>query len=82
MQSIKLKSYAGENISDFCAEILVDDENLESDLEFKPEPLGYINCIFEDTSDSILCLWQINKYKDVMEPINKIILCDLDGIQP
>ena len=51
-KSIKLKNYPGENITDCCAEILVYAERLESDEDFKPEHLWYINCIFEDTSDS------------------------------
>ena len=51
MKSLKLKSYLGENVTDFCAEILVDTKRLESAGAFKPEPLGYITCIFEDTSD-------------------------------
>ena len=52
MKSIKLKNYPGENITDFCVTILVDAERLESSGAFKPEHLGYITSIFEDTSDS------------------------------
>ena len=52
MKSLKLKSYPGENITDFCAEIWVDAERLESAGAFNPDHLGYITCIFEDTSDS------------------------------
>ena len=52
MKILKLKSYLGENVTDCCAAILVDADFLESAGDFKPEHLGYINCIFEDTSDS------------------------------
>ena len=57
MKSLKLKSYPGENVTDSCAAILVDAERLESSEAFKPEHLGYITRIFEDTSDSIFRLW-------------------------
>ena len=59
MKSIKIKIYPGENVTDFCAEILVDSEHLDSAGAFKPEHLGYITCIFEDTSDSRFRLWDI-----------------------
>ena len=52
MKSLKLKSYPGENVTDCCAEILVDAERLESARALKPEHLGYIIRIFEDTSES------------------------------
>ena len=66
MKSLKLKSYPGENVTDCCAEILVDSERLEISGAFKPEDLGYITRIFEDTSDSRFRLWDIQKYKEVM----------------
>ena len=78
MKSLKLKSYTGENVTDCCAAILVDAERLESTGAFKPEHLGCINCIFEDTSDSRFCLWAIQKYKEVTEFINKLRVCDMD----
>ena len=65
MKSLKLKSYPGENVTDFCAEILVDAERLESAGALKPEHLGYITRIFEDTSESRFRLWAIQKYKEV-----------------
>ena len=52
MNILKLKSYPGENFTDCCAEILVYAERLESAGAFKPEHLGYIIRVFEDTSDS------------------------------
>ena len=61
IKSLKLKSYPGENVTDCCAAILVDNELLESAWAFKPDHIGYITCIFEDTSDSRFCLWAIQK---------------------
>ena len=57
---------------------MVDAERLESAGAFKPEDLGYINLIFEDTSDSIFRLWSIQKYKEVTEFIKKLRVCDMD----
>ena len=54
---LKLKHYPGENVTDFCATILVDADLLESYGAFKPEYLGYITCIFDDTSDSRFRIW-------------------------
>ena len=59
MNSLILKSYPGENVTDCCAAILVDAERLDSDWSFKPEHLGYIIIIFEDTSDSRFRMWAI-----------------------
>ena len=78
MKSLKLKSYPGQNVTDCCAAILVDAERLESAGSFKPEHLGYIIRIFEDTSDSIFRLWAIQKYKEVTEIIKKLRVCELD----
>ena len=75
MNSIKPKNYLGENVTDRCAAILVYSERLESAGAFKTEPLGYTTCIFQDTSDSRLCLWDIQKYKEVTEFIKKIHVC-------
>ena len=61
MKSLKLKSYTGENATDFCAAILVDAERLESAGALKPEHLGYITCIFEATYDSRFHIWDIHK---------------------
>ena len=78
MKSLKLKSYPGENNSDCCAEILVDSERLESAGDFRPEHLGYITRIFEDTSESRFRLWAIQKYKEVTEFIKKLCVWDMD----
>ena len=80
MNILKLKSYRGENVTDFCAAILVDTERLESAEAFKPEHLGYITRIFEDTSDSIFRLWGIQKYKEVTEFIKKLRVWDMNVI--
>ena len=65
MKSIKLKSYPGGGVADFCAEILVYSERIESAGKFKPEHLGCITCIFEDTPDSRFRLWNIQNFKEV-----------------
>ena len=80
MKSLKLKIYPGENVTDCCAAILVDAERLESAGTFKPEHLGYITRIFEDTSDSIFRLRDIQKYKEVTEFIKKLHVCDINVI--
>ena len=59
---------------------LVDAERLESYGAFKHEHLGYITCIFEDTSDSRFRMWHIQKYKEVTEFIKKLLVCDMDVI--
>ena len=62
MKSLELKSYPGEKVIDWCAAIFVDAEHLEIIGAFNPEHLGYITRIFEDTPESILRLWGIQKY--------------------
>ena len=78
MKSIKLKSYTWENITYCCATILLYAERLESAGAFNTDHLGYIDCVSEDTSDPIFCLWDINKYKEVTEFIKKLHVCDMD----
>ena len=58
----------------------MDAERLESAGAFKPEHLGYITHIFEDTSDYRFCLWSIQKYKEVTEFIKKLCVCNMDVI--
>ena len=77
MKSLKLKLYPGENVPYFCAGILVDSECLESSGAFKPEHLGYITCIFKNASDSRFRIWNIQKYKEVMDFIKKFCVCDM-----
>ena len=59
---------------------MVDTESLESVGAFKPEHLGYITHIFDDTSDSIFRMWDIHKYKEVTDFIKKFCVCDVDVI--
>ena len=80
MQSLKLKIYPRENVTDWCASILVDSKSLDSTGAFKHEHLGYITCIFEDTSDSRFRLWAIQKYMEVTEFIKNLFVCDVDVI--
>ena len=58
----------------------MDAERLESAGAFKPEHLGYITRIFEDTSDYRFRLWDIQKYKEVTDFIKKLRVCDMDVI--
>ena len=80
MKSLKIKSYPGENVTYCCEAILVDAERLECAGAFKPEHLGYITHIFEDTSDSRFRLWYIQKYNEVTGFIQKHRVCDMDVI--
>ena len=64
-KSIKPKNYPGDNVTDCCTAILVDDDSLESAGAINPDHLWYITCIFEDTSDSRFRLWEIQNYKEV-----------------
>ena len=66
MKILKIHSYPGENVTDCCTEIFIDDENLKSTGTFKPDHLGYITRIFEDTSYSRFSLWEIHNYKEVI----------------
>ena len=61
---------------------MVDSERLESDGALKPDHLGYITCIFEDTSNSRFCLQYIRTYKEVMNFIKNICVCDMYVITP
>ena len=81
-KSLKLNHYTGENVTYFCAEILVVAESLESNGDFKYENLGHITLIFEDTYDSRLRIWLIHKYKQVTGFIKKLCVCDMDVIPP
>ena len=80
LKSLKLKSYLGENVVDCHAAILVDTDQLESEGRFNTENLDYINHIFEDNSDYQFSISMVNKYKEVMYPINKLHVCELDII--
>ena len=59
--SLKIKDNPDRDVADCYDAILVNIESLESAGAFKPEHLGYIIRIFEDTSDSIFHLWATHK---------------------
>ena len=82
MKSLKLNFFPGENVTYFWATILVDSERIQSAVAFKPEPLGYINHIFEDSSDSRFRIWKIHNYKEVTKFIKKLCVCEMDAIPP
>ena len=75
-KNLKLKDRPDRYAADFYDTILVNVESLESAGAFNPEHLGYIIRIFENTSDSRFHLWATQKYKEVMEFVNKPLLCD------
>ena len=72
LKSLKLNIYSGENIADCCATVMVSTESLESDGSFKPDHIGYITRMFEDTSDYRFLLWEIYNYKQVKYLIKKL----------
>ena len=78
MKNLKLKDHPGRDAADCYDAILVNVESLESAGAFKPEHLGYIIRIFENTSNSIFQIWATQKYKEVMEFVKKPLLCDKD----
>ena len=82
MKSLKLKIYPGGNVSDCCNSILVDNERLEISGAFNTEHLEYITRIFEYNYDSRFCVWEIHKYKDFTEFIEKICVFYMDVIPP
>ena len=75
-KNLKLKYHPGRDVVDCYDAILVNVESLESDGAFKPEQLGYIIRIFENTSDSRFHIWPTQKYKEIMEFVKKPLLCD------
>ena len=81
MKDIKLKDYPGRDVVDCYNSILVNEESLESNGAFKPEHLGCIIRILEDTSDSIFHLWETQNYKKIMEFVKEHLLCDEDIMQ-
>ena len=82
MKSLKLISYPREKVTDCCAAILVDSGRLQISGAFKPDNLGYINHIFEDTSDSRFHIQDIQKYKEVTEFIKNFYVCDINVMSP
>ena len=78
MKSLKLKDHPGGNVTYCCDVILVDMELLDSAGAFKLKHLGYIIRNYEDTSDFRFHIWVTQKYKEVMEFVNKTFVCDKD----
>ena len=78
MKSLKLKDNQGGDTADYYDAILENVEDLESAGAFKPDHLGYIISIFENTSDSRFNLWATQKYKAVMDFVKKPLVCDKD----
>ena len=77
-KNLKLKDHPDRDAADCHDAILENVEGLESAGAFKPEHLGYIISIFENTSDSRYNLWSTQKYKEDMEFVKKNLLCDKD----
>ena len=74
MKSLKLKYHPGGGVADFYYVILVNMESLDSAIAFKPEHLGYIIRIIEDTSDYRFHLWETQKYKEVIEYVKETFI--------
>ena len=81
MKNLKLKYHPCRDAADCYDAILVNVKSLESAGAFKPEHLGYIIYIFENTSNSRFQIWATQKYKEVMEFVKKTLLCDEDVMQ-
>ena len=81
IKNLKLKDHPGRDAADLYDAILENVESLESAGDFKPNHLGYIIHIFENTSNSIFHIWANQKYKEVMEFVKKPLLCDGDVMQ-
>ena len=80
-RNIKLKDHPGRDAADCYDTILVNVESLESAGAFKPEHLGYIIHIFENTYNSRFQIWATQNYKEVMEFVKRPFLCDEDVMQ-
>ena len=76
MKSIKLKYHTAETVVDLCDTILLDAERLESSVAFNHKHPGYDIGVFDDTSGSRFHIWVTHKYKEVMEFIKKLCVCD------
>ena len=62
MKILKHKDNPRRNVADCCEAILVHMERFKSDGTFKPNHLGYIICMFEDTFYSRFHLWETQVY--------------------
>ena len=82
LNSLKLKSFLGENFVDCYTEILVDYERLQSTGDLNAKHLGYITCIFEGTFDFIFHIWGTHNYQEVMSFMKKLWVCDNYFMRP
>ena len=80
-KNLKLKDHLGRDAADCYDAMLVNVEFLESSGAFKPDHLGYIIHIYENISNSIFQIWATQKYKEVMEFVQKPLLFDKDVMQ-
>ena len=76
MKGLKLKYHTWDNVKDCCDAVLLDADRLESAGAFNHKYLGYIIHIFEDTSDYRLYILATKKYKEDMDFIKKLFVCD------
>ena len=67
MKSLKLKDNQVVDAVDCYDAILENVQGLESAGAFKPEHLGYIIHIFQNTYNYRFHIWDTHKYKEVME---------------
>ena len=82
LKSIKLNSYPGENISDFCVAILVDSYFLDRSIDFNTKYLDYITIISEYTSDSIFIYGKFRSTSRLRSLLRKFCVYDEDAMQP
>ena len=75
-KNLKIKDNPGDNVADCCDTILVDVDHLEIARVFNHEHLIYITRILKDTSDYRFRLWATQKYKQVMEFIKRLCVCE------
>ena len=77
-KNLKIKDHPGRDATDCYDKILVNVDSLESAGVFNPKHLGYIIRISENIYDSRFHLWDTQKYKEVLEFLNKSLLYDKD----
>ena len=59
---------------------MVDNQRFDIARVFNPACLSYITCIFEDTSDYIFHLWNLQKYNNFTDSIKNIFVIDKNVI--
>ena len=63
LKSLKINNSPVGNVVDFCAAILVDVDKIDSAVSVNSKHIGYITCIFKNTSVCRFYLWGVQKYK-------------------